>query len=203
MLTNRSGFLFAKNRIKNSTINKLRGEDLNKMDFGVDKFGVFFLLLAVMWIIQFGLTYFQMRRFYGRMVQLKRNGLTAVGLCGNQYKGRTYAVLTIDEDNRVIHAESFGGWTVFATLKPVPEMQGMTLDDILANPADLPVSNKLQTAFSNAATDLKHAREEQPISTDDNPAIQNMPVCLTTCAPQKVPGGGQAVNHFERGGVLN
>lgn len=173
------------------------------MDFVFDNFTIFLLMLVVMWMIQFGLTYFQMRRFYGRMVELKRHGLTAVGLCGTQYKGRTYAVLTIDEDNQVIHAERFAGWTVFATLKPVPEMQGMVLDDILANPANLPVSKKLQTAFSNAAQDLMQARREQQSDTDDNLVIQNMPACLTSCAPKTLPEGGHAVNHFERGEVLN
>lgn len=169
------------------------------MDFIFDQFTTLLLLLVVMWMIQFGFTYFQMRRFYNRMVELKRNGLTAVGLCGNQYKGRTYAVLTIDEDNRVIHAERFAGWTVFATLKPVPEMQGMALDDILANPADLPVSKKLQRAFSNAAKDLKQARKKQQSSTDDNLVIQNTPVCLTSCSPETLRGGGHVVNILGEG----
>lgn len=135
------------------------------MQLVFDNFTIFLIGLVVMWLFQFGLAYFQMRRFYRRMVQLKRTGLTAVGLCGNQYKGRAYAVLTIDENDRVVHAEKFSGWTVFANLKPVPEMQGLSLEEVLADATRLPVSQKLQTAFNNAAKDLKLAREKQ-LTTD-------------------------------------
>jgi DNA-binding transcriptional regulator of glucitol operon len=131
------------------------------MQFVADNFTVFLIGLVVMWILQFGLAYFQMRRFYRRMIELKRAGLTAVGMCGNQYKGRAYAVLTIDENNRIVQAERFAGWTVFANLKPVPELIGWGLDEILASETRLPVSKKLQTAFTNAAKDLKLAREKQ------------------------------------------
>lgn len=133
-----------------------------------DNFTLFLIGLVVMWLFQFGLAYLQMRRFYQRMKELKRAGLTAVGLCGNQYKGRAYAVLTIDENARVIHAEKFSGWTVFTNLKPVPEMKGWLLDELLSTEASLPVSKKLQTAFINAAKDLKLEREKQ-LSTSDQP----------------------------------
>lgn len=136
------------------------------MQLVFDNFTVFLIGLVVMWLFQFGLAYYQMRRFYRRMVQLKRAGLTAVGLCGNQYKGRAYAVLTIDENDRVVHAERFSGWTVFANLKPVPEMQGLSLEEVLADTTSLPVSQKLQTAFTNAAKDLKLAREKQLATAD-------------------------------------
>ncbi len=131
-----------------------------------DNFTVFLVGLVVMWLFQFGLAYFQMRRFYRRMTELKRTGLTAVGVSGNQYKGRAYAVLTIDENDRVLHAERFAGWTVFANLKPVPGMNGLLLDEILAGNASLPVSKKLQAAFTNAAKDLKVAREKQAAATE-------------------------------------
>ncbi|MBE7470343.1 MAG: hypothetical protein HS114_14525 [Anaerolineales bacterium] len=49
--------------------------------------------------------------FYQRMIILRRSGLTAIGLSGNRYKGRSYAVLTIGEDGRIIHLEHFSGWT--------------------------------------------------------------------------------------------
>ncbi len=102
-----------------------------------------------------------MRRFYRRMTELRKGGLTAVGLNGDRYKGRAYAVLTIDENERVVHAEQFSGWTVFARLRPVPGMAGLNLADVLANDTRLPVSKKLQTAFVNAARDLREAREKQ------------------------------------------
>jgi DNA-binding transcriptional regulator of glucitol operon len=121
--------------------------------------------LVVMWILQFGLAYWQMRRFYRRMAILRRSGLTAIGLSGNRYKGRSYAVLTIDEDDQIIHAEQFSGWTVFAQLKPVPALVGMPLSELSNNVANLPLSKKLQSAFGNAARELQTARDKGEVNT--------------------------------------
>jgi hypothetical protein len=50
---------------------------------------------------------------------------------------------------------------VFAKLKPVPEMVGMSLDEVLAQQPTLPVNKKLQVAFANAARDLQAARHKE------------------------------------------
>ncbi len=117
--------------------------------------------LVIMWIIQFGLAYKQMKSFYKRLVVLRKNGLTAVGLSGGRLKGRAYAVLTVDENYRIVHAEQFSGWTVFAKLKPVPQLMGMSLQELLKNEATLPVPKKLRTAFGNAARDIQTARDKK------------------------------------------
>lgn len=124
------------------------------MELIINNPGLIFLVLGIVWIIQFGLAYWQIRRFYQRMIILRRSGLTAIGLSGNRYKGRSYAVLTMGEDGRVIHAEHFSGWTVFAQLKPIPQLVGMPLSELLNQEANLPVSKKLRPAFANAARDL-------------------------------------------------
>lgn len=121
--------------------------------------GIILFGLVVMWLIQFGLAYRQMRRFYSRLVELRRDGLTAVGLNGERFKGRSYAVLTIDEHGQIIHAEKFSGWTVFAKLQPVAELRGMSLAELLEQERQLPVPAKLRPAFGNAARDLQAARK--------------------------------------------
>ncbi len=120
-------------------------------DIVADNFATILILLVVMWILQFGSAFFQYKHFYGRMGQLRKSGTTAVGLMGGRYKGRNYAVLTVDAHNTVIHAEKFSGWTVFAKLRPVPALVGLSLDQILDEQADLPVSKKMQHAFRDAA----------------------------------------------------
>ena len=117
------------------------------------------IALVVMWIFQFGMAYLQMRRFYGRLKVVRQGGLTAVGQGGGQYKGRAYAVLTIDDGNIIIHAEQFAGWTVFARLRPLPDLIGMTLQELLDNEDNLPTTRKLQLAFGNAGRDLLAARQ--------------------------------------------
>ncbi len=131
------------------------------MNIVTENFTTILFGLVVMWLFQFGLAYWQMRRFYRRMRALRQDGLTAIGLSGNRYKGRSYAVLTVGEDNRIVHAEKFSGWTVFAGLRPVPEMIGLTLDEVLAQPGRLPVGKKLQAAFASAAGELQKARQKK------------------------------------------
>lgn len=123
--------------------------------------GFFFILLAVMWAAQFGLAYIQMRRFNGRILEVRKWGKTAVGLGGNRYRGRTYAILTVDDTGTVVNAEYFTGSTVFARVKPAPTVVGMTIDQILADPDGLPVNNKGRAAFVSAATYLQTATQAQ------------------------------------------
>ena len=132
--------------------------------------GTILVLLVFMWIAQFGLAYWQMKRFYARLKTLRQGGLTAVGLGGDRYKGRNYAVLTIDQDNIIVHAEKFSGWTIFSQLRPVPDLVGLSLQDVLNNEATLPVSKKLQAAFGNAARDLLEAREKESENKQLQPA---------------------------------
>lgn len=122
---------------------------------------VIVVLLIIMWILQFGFTYLQMKKFYARLKLIRQKGLTAVGMAGGKYKGRTYGVLTVDKNKQVIHAEKMSGWTNFAGLKPVTALEGLTLDQIRDEIRDeenqLPISAKLQIAFRNAAKDLLEA----------------------------------------------
>ena len=122
---------------------------------------VIFVLLVVMWMLQFGFTYVQMQKFYKRLKIIRQDGLTAVGMEGGRYKGRAYGVLTVGKDNKVIHAEKMSGWTNFAGLKPVPELVGMSLDEILDEERTLPIPKKLENAFRNAARDIMEADIEK------------------------------------------
>jgi DNA-binding transcriptional regulator of glucitol operon len=125
-----------------------------------ENLGVLFGLLVIMWALQFGLTYFQMKKYTKRLKIIRQDGLTSVGMSGGKYKGRTYGILTVNDDNKVIHAEKMAGWTNFSNLRPVPELIGLDLDQILDEGLDLPISNKLLLAFRKAANDLIVAREK-------------------------------------------
>ena len=129
--------------------------------------GTIIVSLIIMWILQFALTYWQMGRFYRRLKEIRKDGLTAVGMSGGRYQGRAYGVITVDENNRVMHAERFAGWTVFSGLRQVPEMAGMTLEEVLDESRDLPVSKKLQSAFRKAATDLLMKSKQDEIGDSE------------------------------------
>ena len=108
--------------------------------------------------------------FYSRLAEVKRGGLTAIGMCGDRLKGRNYAVLTVNDDGIVVHAEQFSGWTVFARLRQQPDIEGMSLAQLRQDDVDLPVSDRLRVAFRNAAEDLWKAQNGKPEEEEAIPA---------------------------------
>jgi len=117
--------------------------------------------LALAWLIQLGLSYWQMRRFYGRISQLRKSGKLAIGLAGGMYKGRQYGVLVIDEQENIVRAEQLSGLTIFAQLKPVPVLVGLKMSRLFENETalaqELKISKKQVLAFRNAAQFIKDA----------------------------------------------
>jgi DNA-binding transcriptional regulator of glucitol operon len=137
-----------------------------------ENLGVLFGLLVVMWILQFGLTFLQMRKYTARLKIIRQDGLTSVGMSGSKYKGRTYGILTVDKNNKIIHAEKMSGWTNFSNLRPVPDLVGMNVEHILDEENELPISKKLHLAFRNAANDLLEAKEGKAIDNNAIPPLE-------------------------------
>lgn len=115
--------------------------------------------LAIAWFIQYMLTLWQMRRFYGRISELRKLGAVSVGMQGSAWRLRQYAVLVVDKDKCITHVEELSGWTVLACLKPVEGLEGYTLDELCDDSVELPVSNnrKLLLALRNAAQHIQDA----------------------------------------------
>ena len=109
--------------------------------------------LGVMWLIQYGLTFWQMRRYNKRLLDLKIQGTPWVGLNGSSWKGRCYAVVVVDKENRIVRVEQLSGWTVMAGLKLVPGLEGRPVSDITDDEVELPVSKKLLMAMRDS---VKH-----------------------------------------------
>ena len=113
--------------------------------------------LGAAWILQIILSFEQMRRFRGRLVELRRLGRTAVGLGGGKYRGRAYAIVVADAQGHVMRAEVMSGVSVFARLKEVPEVQGYELSGLLNSPPDL--GGKKSAALKAAAAALLKGAE--------------------------------------------
>lgn len=113
------------------------------------------ILLVIAWVAQLGLSLWQTRRFYRKVGEMRKLGRTSIGLAGSMYKGKTYGVLTVDEDDRVVQAAKLSGWTVFANLKPISNLNGASLTEILSGSAqDFALRPKLFKAFQNAAAEF-------------------------------------------------
>jgi len=121
---------------------------------------VFLALLVVGWILQGVFSFWQAKRFYSRIQQLRTLGRTAVGVAGSIYRTKAYGVLAVDDQNRIVRAEKLSGFTFLAQPKPVQQLAGMTLSDFLSGPVN-GLSPKLYDAFKMAAESLLEKSEPE------------------------------------------
>lgn len=110
-----------------------------------------FLILAASYALQLLLTGWQAKRYFRRVKELRKDGLLSVGLAGGKWSGRTYAVLVVDEDFKILHAEKLSGMTIFSQLKSVDEFLGLNVQEVLDETREFSVKKKLLSAFRNAA----------------------------------------------------
>jgi glucitol operon activator protein len=109
--------------------------------------------LGAAWLLQLALSFEQMRRFRARLVELRRLGRAAVGVGGSKYRGRAYAVVVANGEGRVVRAEIMSGFSVFARLKEVPEVQGWEVSALSVSPPEL--GEKKVKALKAAASTLQ------------------------------------------------
>ena len=133
-----------------------------------NSFGAVFVVLAFAWVLQLILSLLQTKRFHKRIAELKRDGhMTSVGMAGSNWKRKVYSVLVVDEERNIVRAEKMSGFTVFADLKPVEGLNGMSLSR-LKDPPPEGIKPKLWEAFRSAAgfIERKDAEErEQAVSS--------------------------------------
>jgi DNA-binding transcriptional regulator of glucitol operon len=122
-------------------------------------YSVIILLLVLAWVIQYGLSFWQLRRFYKRIHQLRRYGSVWIGKEGSAWKGRQYAVLVVNKEKVITKVEQFSGWTVLATLQPVSGLEGRPISDLLDDSIELPVSRKMRLALRNAVKFIQETEE--------------------------------------------
>lgn len=120
-----------------------------------------FLVIAVLWLAQFAMAWWQLRRFHMRIAELRKTGRTAVGLKGNRLSGRTYAVLTVDTHGIIQSAEVFDGWTIFSQLRPVAWLQGQPMGVLQAAEPRAGIRKAQWEALQHAAGFLE-ARPRMP-----------------------------------------
>ena len=91
------------------------------------------IVALLAWLLQLALAYRQARLFYKHVNALRKLGRCATSVSGGRYRGRTYVILVAHPQTQIIiKAEQLRGLTVFARLKPVPQLEGRSLDELLA-----------------------------------------------------------------------
>lgn len=112
--------------------------------------------LFLVWSVQIFLSNQQMNRFNKRTMQLRRQGsLMAIGVAGNMYKRKVYVAVVIDDDGKVVAAESLSGFTVLATAKPIQGIQGLDLWEIGRGESPEGIPSKTWAAIDHAAGFLR------------------------------------------------
>lgn len=110
------------------------------------------LVLVGAWLLQIFMSNWQMRRFHGKSQEMRRTGAEmAVGLAGTTYRTKTYAVLVVDLFRKVTAAGYLRGYTVFADMKELPQLEGMGLDEIGRGDPPNGVPPKTWQALDHAA----------------------------------------------------
>ena len=140
---------------------------------------ILFPAVAFVWMLQLILSLLQTRRFHREVAELRRGGaVTSVGMSGRNWTLKKYSVLVVDDKRTIQSAHRLTGITVFAGLKEVPELAGMSLS-VLKSETPIPgISGKLWAAFQNASEFIAgyDRREAEiklyPSSTGKNQTIE-------------------------------
>jgi len=133
------------------------------------------MALAAGLALQLYFTGWQTKRFYSRLKEIRRDGKTSIGLDGGIWTGRRYAVLVVDDNLKILHAERFSGLTIFSKLKPVNELVGYSVLDLLSGNTNFSLSKGMLNAFKNAAKEFLKGDEESK-STITERKIQSVKI---------------------------
>lgn len=123
----------------------------------------FAAVALIAWLVQLALAYRQARIFYKRVSKLRKLGRCATGLGGGRYRGRVYVTLVAHPlTHHIIKAEQLKGLTVFATSKPVPELEGRSLEELLTPNAVIDgLSQRVIDAARSAAETLQKSFDKK------------------------------------------
>lgn len=124
--------------------------------------------LGFMWLLQFVLTFWQLRRYNQRLSELRKLGTVWVGLNGTAWKGRVYALVVVNKQNHIVCVEKFAGKTIFAVPKPVPGFEGRPISDLTDDSIELPVSEKMLQALRNAVQHMQDHEKRQAEKEEKN-----------------------------------
>ena len=90
----------------------------------------FALIFAALWIAQMLLSWRQAKQFMADIAVLRSSGIVSIGR-GKRRGMRTYVALAL-RDGVVTDSRILNGYTVFARAKPLPDLVGASVDELIA-----------------------------------------------------------------------
>ena len=126
------------------------------------------LLLAVAWILQIVGTYFQMRHYreiLGRITREGGEGYVGVGNAKATFGKGVVLILVADEHDVVRRALRMRGMTVFARFNDVPDLVGMSLEELRAEGREDPYDKSTMLAARRAVEQIDRIKQEKERTT--------------------------------------
>lgn len=86
--------------------------------------------VAVAWVLQGVLTYFQIKNFQNKLNELKKHGRFGVGTLKGRFGRGVIVILNVNEEDVITDAQIMTGITVFARFTPFKILKNKNLKDI-------------------------------------------------------------------------
>ena len=126
------------------------------------------LLLAVAWILQIVGTYFQMRHYrevLGHITREGGEGYVGVGNAKATFGKGVVLILVADKHDVVRRALRMRGMTVFARFNDVPDLVGMSLEELRAEGREDPYDKSTMLAATRAVEQIDRIKQEKERTT--------------------------------------
>lgn len=115
-------------------------------------------IIVAAWILQIVLSYRQAIQFAKRVADMRRSGTVAVGLGRGRLRARTYAVVAVARDDRVVAAEVLKGWSTLSKPRPIPSVVGLPYERLCDTPAVAGLDAPLRAALCHVVETLREDR---------------------------------------------
>ena len=112
--------------------------------------GLFFLLFAFIWVLQFYMAHFQMKNYRKtiREMSQKDSGYLGVGVEKKKFGKGVVTVVVCNEEGIIIDAKKMSGVTVFSRFEEFSEVLGRNIHETADLIKDKQVVESLQSAIA-------------------------------------------------------
>lgn len=114
--------------------------------------------IVLVWVVQIILSYRQAIGMSHRIADLRRKGTVAVGLGRGRLRSRTYAVVSVDRNDRVTDVEVLRGWTSFSRPRPIPNLAGVRFEQLCDTGTVSALDAPLQAALCQVVETIRADR---------------------------------------------
>jgi glucitol operon activator protein len=126
------------------------------------------LILAIAWVLQIVGTYFQMRHYrevLGRITREGNEGYVGVGNAKATFGKGVILILVAGEDGVARKALRMRGMTIFARFGEVPDLVGMSLDELRVPDREGPYDKGTMLAARRAVEQIDRIKQEKERTT--------------------------------------